>query len=61
MTDVAALDPLVRPDAGHRRERVIEALLFAAAALGVVTTIGIVVVLLVQTIEFFQLVTRSIS
>ncbi len=45
---------LVRPP--HRRERAIEALLFLAAALGVLTTIGIVAVLVVQTIEFFQLV-----
>ena len=45
---------LVRPP--HRRERVIEALLFMAAALGVLTTIGIVFVLIFQTIEFFQLV-----
>ena len=43
---------LVRPP--HRRERLIEALLFLAAALGVVTTIGIVVVLLYQTVEFFR-------
>ncbi len=34
-------------------ERIIEALLFAAAALGVLTTVGIVVVLLIQTVEFF--------
>jgi phosphate transport system permease protein len=45
---------LVRPP--HRRERIIEALLFLAAALGVLTTIGIVVVLAYQTIEFFRLV-----
>lgn len=40
----------------HRRpltERIIERLLFAAAALGVLTTIGIVVVLAAQTFEFF--------
>jgi phosphate transport system permease protein len=37
-------------------ERIIEAFLFAAAALGVVTTIGIVVILLYQTVEFFQIV-----
>jgi phosphate transport system permease protein len=37
-------------------ERLIEALLFAAAALGVLTTIGIVVVLVIQTIEFFLVV-----
>jgi len=40
----------------HRRplsERIIERLLFAAAALGVVTTIGIIAVLAVQTFEFF--------
>ena len=45
---------LVRPP--HRRERLIEAFLFLAAALGVLTTIGIVVVLAFQTIAFFQLV-----
>lgn len=37
-------------------ERVIETLLFAAAALGVLTTVGIVVVLVVQTVEFFLVV-----
>lgn len=40
----------------HRRplsERVIERLLFLAAALGVVTTIGIITVLAVETFEFF--------
>ena len=40
----------------HRRplsERIIERLLFAAAALGVLTTIGIVIVLAIQTFEFF--------
>jgi len=35
-------------------ERIIEALLFAAAAIGVLTTIGIVVILAYQTILFFQ-------
>jgi phosphate transport system permease protein len=35
-------------------ERIIEALLFAAAAVGVLTTIGIVVILLYQTLLFFQ-------
>jgi phosphate transport system permease protein len=34
-------------------ERIIERLLFASAALGVVTTVGIIAVLAVQTIEFF--------
>jgi phosphate transport system permease protein len=40
----------------HRRprsERVIERLLFLAAALGVVTTIGIITVLALETFEFF--------
>jgi phosphate transport system permease protein len=40
----------------HRRplgERIVERLLFAAAALGVATTIGIVAVLAVETFEFF--------
>jgi phosphate transport system permease protein len=35
-------------------ERVIEILLFLSAAVGVVTTIGIVAVLLFETLEFFQ-------
>jgi len=35
-------------------ERIIETFLFAAAALGVVTTIGIVVILAYQTLLFFQ-------
>jgi phosphate transport system permease protein len=35
-------------------ERIIEAFLFAAAAVGVLTTIGIVVILLYQTLLFFQ-------
>ena len=41
----------------HRRpltERVIERLLFAAAAVGVVTTISIVAVLAIETFEFFR-------
>jgi phosphate transport system permease protein len=41
---------------GHRRpwsERIIETLLFLAAAFGIVTTVGIIVVLAIQTIEFF--------
>lgn len=40
----------------HRSERLIEALLFLAASIGVVTTVGIILVLAFQTIEFFQLV-----
>jgi phosphate transport system permease protein len=35
-------------------ERIIEILLFLAAALGVVTTLGIVLVLVFETIEFFR-------
>lgn len=38
-------------------ERVIEALLFAAAAVGAVTTIGIVLVLAYETVQFFSKVT----
>jgi phosphate transport system permease protein len=34
-------------------ERVVEALLFGAAALGVVTTFGIILVLAIETIQFF--------
>jgi phosphate transport system permease protein len=37
-------------------ERIIEALLFAAASLGVLTTVGIVVLLTYQTIQFFAIV-----
>ena len=39
-----------------RSERFIETLLFLAAALGVLTTAGIVLVLVFQTLEFFQVV-----
>ena len=37
-------------------ERVVETLLFLAAAVGVVTTVGIIIVLAVQAIDFFQIV-----
>jgi phosphate transport system permease protein len=37
-------------------ERVVESALFVAAAVGVATTIGIVVILAYQTLEFFQFV-----
>jgi len=43
----------------HRRplgERIIERLLFAAAALGVVTTVAIIAVLAVETIQFFAVI-----
>ncbi len=39
-----------------RSERVIETLLFLSATLGVLTTAGIVLVLVFQTLEFFQVV-----
>ena len=39
-----------------RSERFIETLLFVSAALGVLTTAGIVLVLVFQTLEFFQVV-----
>jgi len=39
-----------------RSERFIETLLFLSAALGVLTTAGIVLVLVFQTLEFFQVV-----
>lgn len=38
---------------GSIRERIIERLLFLAAALGVLTTIGIITVLAFETVEFF--------
>jgi phosphate transport system permease protein len=38
------------------RERLIEAFLFLSAGVGVVTTVGIVVVLAFETVEFFRLV-----
>jgi phosphate transport system permease protein len=46
-----AIGPLTRAKPLH--ERVIEALLFLAAAVGVLTTFGIIVVLAVETVEFF--------
>jgi phosphate transport system permease protein len=44
---------------GHHRpwsERVIEALLFGSAVLGIGTTIGIILILAIQTLEFFTIV-----
>ena len=38
------------------RETLIEALLFAAAAVGILTTVGIVLALIFETIQFFQVV-----
>ncbi len=45
-----------RPLTRHRpmSERIIEILLFLSAALGVVTTLGIVLVLVVETLDFFR-------
>ena len=48
----SAARPLTRQR--PRTERIIEALLFLAAALGVLTTAGIILVLAVQTLAFFQ-------
>jgi phosphate transport system permease protein len=45
--------PMVLTRQRTRTERVIEPLLFAAAALSVVTTVGIILVLAYETIEFF--------
>jgi phosphate transport system permease protein len=48
--------PAVAMDLGHRRsptERVIEPLLFLAAAVSVLTTVGIIAVLAYETVEFF--------
>ena len=50
----AAVRPLTRRQ--PTSERVIEFLLLAAASVGVLTTIGIVIVLLAEAIEFFALV-----
>ncbi len=51
MNGPSAPTSFTRPRAAS--ERIIEPLLFLAAALGVVTTVGIVSVLAVQTVEFF--------
>ena len=48
----SAARPLTRQR--PRTERIIEVLLFLSAALGVVTTIGIVLVLAFETLEFFR-------
>jgi phosphate transport system permease protein len=45
---------LTRPP--RRRERVVEAGLFLAATVGVLTTVGIVIVLAFEALEFFRLV-----
>ena len=48
--------PLVLSRRSARGERLIETCLFLAASLGVLTTIGIVVVLTIETVQFFRLV-----
>ncbi|HEX5802423.1 MAG TPA: phosphate ABC transporter permease subunit PstC [Azospira sp.] len=50
----AVSDRLARNAMRHASERVIEALLFAAAAVSVLTTVGIVYVLVSESIQFFQ-------
>jgi phosphate transport system permease protein len=45
---------LARRGSRHRMERLIEALLFAAAAVSVLTTIGIVYILVAESVKFFQ-------
>ena len=47
-------DRLSRKAMRHVSERIIEALLFAAAAVSVLTTIGIVYVLVSESVQFFQ-------
>ena len=47
-------DRLSRKAMRHVSERLIEALLFAAAAVSVLTTIGIVYVLVSESVQFFQ-------
>lgn len=47
-------DRLAKNAMRHASERVIEALLFSAAAVSVLTTIGIVYVLVTESIHFFQ-------
>ena len=54
MTTPAAWRPLTRRKPAS--ERVIESLLFLAAAVGVVTTLGIIAVLAYQALQFFSVV-----
>jgi phosphate transport system permease protein len=48
--------PLVLTRRSAGGERLVEACLFLAAALGVLTTIGIIVVLTIEAVQFFRLV-----
>jgi phosphate transport system permease protein len=55
MNEPAVVSPrLARNAMRHLSERIIEALLFAAAAVSVLTTVGIVYVLVSESIHFFQ-------
>ena len=47
-------DRLAKNAMRHASERIIEMLLFAAAAVSVLTTVGIVYVLVTESINFFQ-------
>ena len=47
-------DRLARRQVRHAKERVIESILFLAAFVSVATTVGIVVILLKESLDFFQ-------
>ena len=54
MPDTYVSDRLARRRLRHFKERAIESVLFLAASVSVATTIGIVVILLYESVEFFR-------
>ena len=59
VTDLSVSDRLRKKASRHMKERVIESLLFLAAAMSVLTTVGIVYILVKESYVFFQMVPLS--
>ncbi len=59
VADLSVSDRLRKKASRHMKERVIESLLFLAAAMSVLTTIGIIYILVKESYVFFQMVPLS--
>lgn len=59
VADLSVSDRLRKKASRHMKERVIESLLFLAAAMSVLTTVGIVYILVKESYVFFQMVPLS--
>lgn len=59
VADLSVSDRLRKKASRHMKERVIESLLFLAAAMSVLTTVGIIYILVKESYVFFQMVPLS--